>query len=101
MDANYYCDSMYNELTSVRARLYSIMRSLGSMSDEEKQRVSAELTEMNRLADDLTQQVDGLKRECPTDWAPQKAAIDETRQQLEEKINYWDAQHIPVAYTGG
>lgn len=101
MDANYYCDSMYSELTSVRARLYTIMRALGSMSDEEKEKASPELTEMNRLADDLTQKVDWLKRECPADWSPQKQDIDQTRRQLEEKINYWDEQHIPVAYTGG
>ncbi|MCL4473051.1 MAG: hypothetical protein M1539_06765 [Actinobacteria bacterium] len=101
MDANYYCDAMYAELTSVKSRLYTIMRALGNMSDEEKRAASAEMTEMNRLADDLSAKLDQLKRECPTDWSPQKQEIDNTRQQLKEKIDYWDAQHIPVAYTGG
>jgi hypothetical protein len=39
--------------------------------------------------------------ECPADWSKAKMEIEEIREQLVEKINWWDATHIGEGYLGG
>jgi hypothetical protein len=98
MDVNYYCDAMNAELTAIRSRLYGMIREMMEMSDDNKLLVSPQITELNSLTDDLTRKLDALKRECPADWNPQREDIEDTRQELREKINMWDAEHIAYGY---
>jgi hypothetical protein len=39
--------------------------------------------------------------ECPADWSKAKMEIEELKEQLTEKINWWDKTHIAGGYLGG
>jgi hypothetical protein len=50
---------------------------------------------------DLSRRIDRLMTECPADWSKAKMEIEEMKEQLREKINWWDATHIAGGYVGG
>ncbi len=100
-DAKYYCETMYSELTGLKARIYEIYRALDGMPKETKDQLIPRTTELHVLMENLSEKIDRLKRECPVDWSAQKSAIEAAKQKLVEKINWWDAEHIAGGYLGG
>ena len=98
MDAKYYCESMQNELTGMKARIYNIIREIDKMPDSDRERLWKEVPELFNVIDDLGARVDELKAECPTDWTPKKSEIEAKAEEARKKINYWDAEHIPAGY---
>lgn len=101
MDAKYYCDAMQDELTSTRARLYTIIRDMERIAPEDREVAASGIAEMNRLVDDIGARIDRLRTECPVDWVPQKEEIESMRHRLMEKVDMWDAEHIAGGYVGG
>jgi hypothetical protein len=101
MDTKDYCDSMYAELTGMKARVYDILRVIERMPREEQAKIRPQTDELNILVGDLSRRIDRLMTECPADWSKAKMAIEELKEQLVEKINWWDATHIAGGYLGG
>ena len=101
MDPKYYCESMYAELTGMKARLYDILRVIDQMPVEARARIRPQTSELHILVGDLSRRIDRLMTECPADWSKAKMEIEELKEQLVEKINWWDAAHIAGGYIGG
>jgi hypothetical protein len=101
MDPKYYCESMYAELTGMKARLYDILRVIDQMPVEARARIRPQTSELHILVGDLSRRIDRLMTECPADWSKAKMEIEELKEQLKEKINWWDATHIGGGYLGG
>lgn len=101
MDIQNYCDSMYSELTGMKARLYDILAVIDQMPREAQARIRPQTHELHILVGDLSRRIDQLMKECPTDWSKAKMAIEELKEQLAKKINWWDATHIAGGYVGG
>ena len=101
MDPKYYCESMYAELTGMKARLYDILRVIDQMPVEARARIRPQTSELHILVGDLSRRIDRLMTECPADWSKAKMEIEELKEQLTEKINWWDATHIAGGYVGG
>jgi hypothetical protein len=101
MDIKDYCDSMYAELTGMKARVYDILRVIERMPREEQAKIRPQTDELNILVGDLSRRIDRLMTECPADWSKTKMEIEELKEQLVEKINWWDAAHIAGGYIGG
>jgi len=101
MDIKVYCDSMYAELTGMKARLYDILRVIEQMPREEQAKIRPQTSELHILVGDLSRRIDRLMTECPADWSKEKLEIEELKEQLVEKINWWDATHIAGGYVGG
>ena len=101
MDPKYYCESMYAELTGMKARLYDILRVIDQMPVEARARIRPQTSELHILVGDLSRRIDRLMTECPADWSKAKMEIEELKDQLTEKINWWDATHIGGGYLGG
>lgn len=101
MDIKDYCDSMYGELTGMKARLYDILRVIERMPREEQAKIRPQTEELHILVGDLSRKIDRLLQECPADWSKGKMEIEEIKEQLTEKINWWDATHIAGGYVGG
>jgi hypothetical protein len=101
MDPKYYCESMYAELTGMKARLYDILRVIDQMPVEARARIRPQTSELHILVGDLSRRIDRLMTECPADWSKAKMEIEELKEQLTEKINWWDAKHIGEGYLGG
>jgi hypothetical protein len=101
MDLKYYCESMYAELTGMKARLYDILRVIERMPREEQAKIRRETDELDIMVGDLSRRIDRLMTECPADWSKAKMEIEEKKRELTEKINWWDATHIGGGYLGG
>ena len=101
MDIRNYCDSMYAELTGMKARVYDILRVIERMPREERAKIRRQTDELDILVGDLSRRIDRLMTECPADWSKAKMEIEEKKQELVEKINWWDATHIAGGYVGG
>ena len=101
MDIKYYCESMYSELTGMKARIYDILRVIEAMPRETQAKIRPQTHELDIMVGDLSRRIDQLMTECPTDWSQAKMEIEELKDRLREKINWWDAAHIAVGYLGG
>ena len=101
MELKYYCDSMYAELTLLKAKIYNIIRAVERMPGGTKEKLLPQLPELYALMDHLSEKIDRLMRECPVNWVATKREIEQAKKELEKKINYWDTEHIPGGYVGG
>ena len=101
MDIRNYCDSMYAELTGMKAKVYDILRVIERMPREERAKIRFQTDELQILVGDLSRRIDRLMQECPADWSKAKMEIEELKEQLAEKIDWWDASHIGEGYLGG
>lgn len=101
MDPKYYCDTMYSELTGLKARVYDIIRAIDGMAGDTKAKLMPQTSDLHAMIADLTKRIDRLKVECPADWVAEKMAIETAKTKLVEKINWWDAEHIAGGYLGG
>ena len=101
MDIKDYCDSMYAELTGMKARLYDILRVIKRMPREEQAKIRRQTDELDILVGDLSRKIDQLLKECPADWSQAKEEIETMKEQLAEKIDWWDKSHIAGGYVGG
>lgn len=87
MDVNAYCDILNTQLVSWKAKAYDMMRKLDQLSHDKKQDVTVPVSEVADLIDEVGEKVSSLRRECPSDWSPQKEEIDNKIAQLNEA---WD-----------
>jgi len=72
MDMRNYCDSMYDELTWMKARLYDIFRVIEQMPVEARAKIRPQTDELSLLVGDLSRRIDRLMAECPMDWRKAK-----------------------------
>ena len=85
MDARSYCDNVNSELTGWKAKLYDVIRKTEKLPGDHKDKVAPILGELNTLIDDLNERISLLSRECPTEWASDKAHIDERMSKMQHK----------------
>ena len=77
MDIRDYCDSMYAELTGMKAKVYDILRVIERMPREERAKIRFQTDELQILVGDLSRRIDRLMQECPADWSKAKMEIEE------------------------
>jgi hypothetical protein len=94
MDVDSFCGMMQSEITSLKARVYDIMRSVEKIKDKKKKKKAAELTDLHALLEHLSEMNNKLAKECPLDWSQEKKAIEAKKTELIEKIDIWDSEHL-------
>jgi hypothetical protein len=103
MNAKDYCNSMASELTAWKAKLYDIISKTDKMGTAEKDKVWTYFNEMKIIIQDIEEKVDSLRTECPSDWSPQKKAIEDAhvdvRSKYEETMDYI-GRAAPVSVPG-
>jgi hypothetical protein len=103
MDVKDYCNSMETELTAWKAKLYDVMRKVDKLGTAEKEKVLPNIEDLHILLEEMSDRVVKLKTECPSDWSPVKAEIDEgsidMRGKYEETMEYI-GKAAPVSIPG-
>jgi hypothetical protein len=103
MSAKDYCNSMASELTAWKAKLYDVISKTDKMGTAEKDKVWTYFNEMKIIIQDIEEKVDSLRTECPSDWSPQKKAIEDAhvdvRSKYEETMDYI-GKAAPVSIPG-
>ncbi len=72
MDIREYCDSMYQELTWMKGKLYDIFQVIEAMPVEERAKIRSQTDELSLIVGDLSRRIDRLMLECPVEWSKTK-----------------------------
>ena len=103
MDVQDYCKGMETEMTAWKAKLYDVMRKVDNLGTAEREKVLPNIEDLHMLLEEMSDRVEKLKTECPSDWSPEKTEIEEgsvdMRGKYEETMEYI-GKASPVSIAG-
>ena len=103
MDVLDYCKGLENEMTAWKAKLYDVMRKIDKLGSAEKEKVLPNIEDLHIFLEEMTDRVETLKTECPSDWSPDKKEIEvggvDMRSKYEETMEYI-GKASPVSIAG-
>ena len=103
MDVQDFCKGMEVEMTAWKAKLYDVMRKVDNLGSAEKEKILPNIEDLHMFLEEMTDRVETLKTECPSDWSPMKKDIDEgttdMRGKYEETMDYI-GKASPVSIPG-
>ncbi len=77
MDVKDFCSAMESEMTSWKAKLYDVMRRIDKLGTAEKEKMLMNIQDLNIYLDDMSNRVEQLRTECPSDWSPIKQELEQ------------------------
>ena len=100
MDVKDYCSGLQSELTGWKAKIYDLVRKMDKVSSGDKEKVVPHINELHMIVEELTDRIDRLNRECPTEWGPDKIELDTKITSLKTK---WEGvwQNVSPGDFGG
>ena len=103
MDVVDYCKGLETEMTAWKAKLYDVMRKVDKLGSADKEKVLPNIEDLHMLLEEMSDRVQNLKTECPSDWSPLKKEIDDgstdMRGKYEETMEYI-GKAAPVSIPG-
>ncbi len=103
MDVQDYCKSMETEMTAWKAKLYDVMRRVDRLGTAEKEKVLPNIEDLHMFFEEMSDRIEKLKTECPSEWSPMKNEIEEDsidmREKYEETMEYI-GKAAPVSIPG-
>ena len=103
MDVEDYCKGMETEMTAWKAKLYDVMRKVDKLGSAEKEKILPNIEDLHMLLEEMSDRVQSLKNECPSDWSPAKKEIEDgsidMRGKYEETMEYI-GKSSPVSIPG-
>ena len=103
MDVEDFCKGMEVEMTAWKAKLYDVMRKVDKLGSAEKEKVLPNIEDLHIFLEEMSDRVESLKTECPSDWSPMKKDIEEgsvdMRSKYEETMEYI-GKASPVSIPG-
>ena len=103
MDVQDYCKGIEMEMTAWKAKLYDVMRKVDSLGSAEKEKVLPNIEDLHMLLKEMSDRVETLKTECPSDWSPVKQEIEkgsvDMRGKFDETMDLL-GQASPVSVPG-
>lgn len=77
MDVKDFCKGIESEMTAWKAKLYDTMRKVDKLGSAEKQKMLGNIEDLHILLQEMSDRVDQLRTECPSDWSPVKKEIEQ------------------------
>lgn len=77
MDVKDFCQAMESEMTSWKAKLYDVIRKIDRLGTAEKEKMLMNIQDLNIYLDDMSNRVEQLRTECPSDWSPVKKELEQ------------------------
>ncbi len=103
MDVKDYCTGVEMEMTAWKAKLYDLMRKVDRLGTTEREKVLQNIEDLHILVTEMSDRIDQLRNECPTEWNPQKKQIDDAhvdmRSKYEETMEFI-GKAAPVSIPG-
>ncbi len=95
MEVKDYCGNVVTELTGWKAKMYDVVRQLDKKSTGEKEKFAPQINEIHMIIEELSERIERLQRECPTEWKPDEKEISARVARLKDKMkDVWDPLHI-------
>ena len=100
MDVNSYCENLSEELTGWKTKISDISQRIDDMPSGAKGKVLSQVNDLHALIEELGDRIERLKRECPTEWSPDKIELDS---KIDRITNIWHEvwQDVSGADVGG
>lgn len=86
MDVKDYCSGLEMEMTAWKAKLYDLTRKVDSLGTAEKEKVLANVEDLHILLTEMSDRVEQLKNECPSDWGSEKKKIEDAHVDMRSKF---------------
>ena len=103
MEVKDFCKGMETEMMAWKAKLYDVMRKVDKLGSAEKEKALPNIEDLHMLLEEMTDRVETLKTECPSDWSPDKKELEEggvdMRSKYEETMEYI-GKASPVSIAG-
>ena len=103
MDVKDFCQGIESEMTAWKAELYDVMRRVDRLGSAEKEKVLANVEDLHMLIEEMSDRVNQLRTECPSDWSPLKKDVEkgtiDMRSKYEETMEYI-GKAAPVSIPG-
>ena len=77
MDVQDYCKSMETEMAAWKAKLYDVMRKVDKLGTAQREKILPNIEDLHMLLEEMSDRVEKLRTECPSDWSPIKSEIEE------------------------
>lgn len=103
MDVKDFCSGLEQELVAWKAKLFDVVAKADRLKSADRERALGNFNDMKILVQDLEEKIGQLKTECPSDWSPQKKAIEQghvnMRSKYEETLEFI-GKAAPVSIPG-
>lgn len=103
MDVMDFCQAIESETTAWKAKLYDVMRKVDKMGSAEREKMLSNIQDLHILLDDMSNRVNQLRTECPSDWSPIKTEVEkgsvDMRSKYEETMEKI-GKAAPVSISG-
>jgi len=76
MELKDYCTAMGTELTAWKAKVDDVVRKLDKLPSGEKEKAADQVRDLHIIVEELSDRIDKLEKECPTEWTPIKNDIE-------------------------
>jgi hypothetical protein len=83
-----YCDNLVTELGAWKAKVYDVVSRIDKVSSGDKAKIIDQVRDLHMFIGELDNRMEGLKRDCPTDWEPDHVEMEA---KLTEKYLPWKA----------
>jgi hypothetical protein len=94
---------MESEMAAWKAKLYDVMLRVDKLGTKEREKILPNIEDLHMLLQDMSDRVENLRTECPSDWSPIKSDIEEgsvdMRGKYEETMEYI-GKYAPVSIPG-
>ena len=103
MDVQDFCKGMESEMMAWKAKLYDVIRKIDKLGSAEREKILPNIEDLHMYLEEMSDRVDTLKTECPSDWSPVKKEIDQgsvdMRGKYEETMEFI-GKSSPVSIPG-
>ena len=86
MDVNAYCDTLEQQLSSWKAKIYDVIRIVDQLSSENKETVYPSIRGLHTIVDEIDSEVEQLRTACPADWSPNRQNLDAKMAELQQTL---------------
>lgn len=77
MNSKDFCSAIEAEMTAWKVKLYDAMRKIDKLGTVEKEKMLMNIQDLNMLLDEMSNRVEYLRSECPSDWSPIKKELEQ------------------------
>lgn len=100
MDIQDYCSGLQSELTGWKAKVQDVAMKFDRRATGDKDKVAHEIRNLHMIIEELSDRIERLKNECPTQWEPDKIELESRVAQL--KTNWQEVwEKVSPADIGG
>jgi hypothetical protein len=86
MDVNAYCDTLEQQLSGWKAKLYDVIRIVDQLSGENKETVYPSIRGLHTIVDEIDSELEQLRTACPADWSPNRQNLDAKMAELQRTL---------------